>query len=273
MTEIHRPSQPSNPGTAGHSGRKVSVSTVQVGASAAAAVTSALAASVFGVAGTLIGAAVGSMVSTIAAALYADYLHRAGRQLRVTKSVVIQRIPSEMLAATPLRHLTGPADLPGEQAMRAIGDETAHQTVTLPLADQTELLESPASPAARAWYKRPVLAMGLCGFLIALGIITASEGAIGHSLSGGDGQTSISKAFDHSSDTSKDDVTPTPAPTTATPTPTTTPDTTTALASGSATAAPTATPSTAPAAAGETPAPTLSTPSATDAATPDSAST
>jgi hypothetical protein len=119
------------------------ISTVQVGASAAAAVTSALAASFFGVAGTLIGAAIGSIVSTIAGALYADYLGRAGERIKVTRNVVIQRIPSEVLTTTPLRHLTSPTDLPGRDSLRPIGDETSDETVAVPVEEAGELLQHP----------------------------------------------------------------------------------------------------------------------------------
>jgi hypothetical protein len=144
-----------------------------VGASAAAAVTSAVAASFAGVAGTLIGAAIGSIVSTVAGALYADYLSRAGDRIRTTRTVVIQRIPGDVLAATPLRHLTGPADLPAQESMQPIGDEThaekgsgsssgnngldhnglddgsdnrhdvAAETVAVPVSSATELLAKP----------------------------------------------------------------------------------------------------------------------------------
>jgi hypothetical protein len=123
------------------------VSTVQVGASAAAAVTSALAASFFGVAGTLIGAAVGSIVSTIAGALYAEYLGRAHERIKVTREVVIQRIPNEVIAGTPLRRLTGPTALPGRESLRPIGDERGDETVAVPVEEATELLRQPEGMA------------------------------------------------------------------------------------------------------------------------------
>jgi hypothetical protein len=259
--------------SAEQSGRRVNVSTVQVGASAAAAVTSALAASFFGVAGTLIGAAVGSIVSTIAGALYADYLRKAGQ--RITKSVVIQRIPSEVLASTPLRHLTSPSDLPGEPSMRPIGDEIDDESVSLPLSSPTELLAEtgdarqtmlmPAygtaeaeaifarsstadrpvtngsakgsvdgssdgrpgsvAPAAdqrtgdpRPWWKRPMVTMsavGIAGFAIAIGAVSAAELINGGPISGGKGGTSLSKVVTpgkHTSKTTITDVTPTATP-------------------------------------------------------------
>ena len=225
------------------SDRRVNVSTVQVGASAAAAVTSALAASFFGVAGTLIGAGVGSIVSTIAGALYADYLRRAGRRIRDTKSVVIQRIPSEVLATTPLRHLTSPTDLPGEASMRAIGDETEDEAIALPLSSSTELL---AEKSERPWWKRPVVtlpAVGIAGFAIAIGAVSAAELIKGGPISGGSGAPSIAKAVSAGSTQKKAKSTPTVTPTqvATTTTPTSTPDPTSTAVPTTAPAAPTAT--------------------------------
>jgi hypothetical protein len=200
------------------SDRRFNVSTVQVGASAAAAVTSALAASFFGVAGTLIGAGIGSIVSTIAGALYAEYLHRASRRIRVTQSVIVQRIPGDVLASTPLRHLTGPADLPGEPSMRPIGDETG-RTTAMPLL------------RPRPWWKRPVVsltAVGLAGFAIALGAVTAIEVVKGGRISGGSGAPSVIDAVRGGGRTTpaKKQVTPVQKPSggsTATASPTSTP--------------------------------------------------
>jgi hypothetical protein len=249
---------------------------VQVGASAAAAVTSALAASFFGVAGTLIGAAVGSIVSTIAGALYADYMRRAGRRLRDTKSVVIQRIPSDVLATTPLRHLTGPTDLPGEPSLRPIGDETDDENVTVPLSSPTELLAEtgdaretmlmPAygsaeaeaiyarstaarngsgsgsgsgsggngarangsaqvrtapAPAPRPWWRRPMVtlpAIGIAGFVIAIGTVSVVELFKGGPISGGQGGTSFSKVVTPSEHKQKTTPITKVTPTTAAPT-------------------------------------------------------
>ena len=126
---------------------RTGVSTVQVGASAAAAVTSALAASFFGVAGTLIGAAVGSIVSTIAGALYTDYLGRAHERIRVTTGVAIQRIPNEVIAGTPLRRLTNPSDLPGRDSLQPIGEERGDESIAVPIEDADELRQHPEGMA------------------------------------------------------------------------------------------------------------------------------
>lgn len=225
-------------------GQRIGVSTVQVGASAAAAVTSALAASFFGVAGTLIGAAVGSIVSTIAGALYTEYLSRAGERIRVTRSVTIQRIPSGALTTTPLRQLTRPTDLPGQESLRPIGAERGDETIALPVEDAAELRRHPEGmaplghsgasraasngagnhdpaafgrpvpPPARSAWKRPVIAMAAvsaAGFLIALGVVLVTETAIGHPVSGGDSGTTISNIGTDTS--SKTEIKPTEAPT------------------------------------------------------------
>ena len=198
---------------------RTGVSTVQVGASAAAAVTSALAASFFGVAGTLIGAALGSIVSTIAGALYADYLGRAGQRIKETRSVVIQRIPGEVLATTPLRHLTRPTDLPGQQSMQLVGDEGGAETVDVPVQDAEQLRRHPdglaplhpsRSPSqSRPLWKRPLVALSAvsaAGFLIALGVVLATELFLGHPVSGGDSGTTLSNLGNTSSNS---DVKPT----------------------------------------------------------------
>jgi hypothetical protein len=141
-------------------GTTAKVSTVQVGASAAAAITSALAASFFGVAGTLIGAAVGSIVSTVAGALYADYLRRAGQRIHKTTTIVVQRMPPEKLATSPLRRLAqpgvpgdlavpadpaDPAVVPGPGSMRPVDLTGADQTVVVPVSPATEILAAPTT--------------------------------------------------------------------------------------------------------------------------------
>jgi hypothetical protein len=60
---------------------RTALSPVQVAASALAAVSAAVVASFFGVAGTLIGAAVASVISTVSATLYSSSLQRTRRRL------------------------------------------------------------------------------------------------------------------------------------------------------------------------------------------------
>src|SRR3954465_9738705 len=62
--------------------RGIGLSPVQVAASALAAVSSAVLLSFFGVAGTLIGAALASIVSTVGASLYSASMKKTNDQLR-----------------------------------------------------------------------------------------------------------------------------------------------------------------------------------------------
>ena len=64
------------------------LSPVQIAAGALAAVSAAVVASFFGLAGTLIGAALASVVSTVSAALYSESLRRTNERLRLARSRV-----------------------------------------------------------------------------------------------------------------------------------------------------------------------------------------
>lgn len=70
--------------------QKFELSVPQIGGSALAAVTAAVAASYLGVAGTVIGAAVMSVASTVGTAVYTHYLKRTGDQV-IRRTVVARR--------------------------------------------------------------------------------------------------------------------------------------------------------------------------------------
>jgi uncharacterized membrane protein YjjB (DUF3815 family) len=73
--------------------RKINLTPSQVAASALAASCAALVASTLGVAGTLIGAAVGSVVTTTGAALYSHLFHTGGKKIADTINSVGGSIP------------------------------------------------------------------------------------------------------------------------------------------------------------------------------------
>src|SRR3954447_7245824 len=81
--------------------KRTQLSPVQVTAGALAAVSSAVAASFFGVAGTLIGAALASVISTVTAALYSSSLKKTNEGLRRVRGQLIRRNGSVVGAATP----------------------------------------------------------------------------------------------------------------------------------------------------------------------------
>ncbi|MGB8380937.1 MAG: hypothetical protein WCG47_06730 [Dermatophilaceae bacterium] len=135
------------------------LSVPQVIGGALAAATSAVALSFLGVAGTLIGAVVGSLVATIGAALYSHSLGVAAAQLRVVR-----------VAGGP--EATGAGDDSLAGAPRSDPDEAE----LAPTADVT---------AKRPERRRVRMVAGLAlGVLLALAGITAFELIIGHPVSG-----------------------------------------------------------------------------------------
>src|SRR3712207_926366 len=69
------------------------LSATQVAAGALASVSSAVVASFFGLAGTLIGAALASVISTVSAALYSSSLQKTNERLRTARSQLTGRQP------------------------------------------------------------------------------------------------------------------------------------------------------------------------------------
>ncbi len=81
------------------------LSATQVAAGALASVSSAVVASFFGLAGTLIGAALASVISTVSAALYSSSLQKTNEKLRTARSQLTGRQPpvadTKVAPATP----------------------------------------------------------------------------------------------------------------------------------------------------------------------------
>jgi hypothetical protein len=162
------------------------LSVTQVSGGALAAVTAAVGASYLGVAGTLIGAAVGSVISTVAAALYSNSLSRAAR---VSRTLVVR------------------------------------QTLVPPEPDpQPEIAEEPDGPRPEphplrnsVWQRinwKPVLLVAASVFVAAMAVISFSELVLGHPIANaGQSGTTLSNLGGSSSQT-----TPTSTPT-DTPTP------------------------------------------------------
>lgn len=81
------------------SDRRFDVTVLQILASVLAAVTGAIAVSYFGVAGTIIGTAVMSVVTTAGSAVYKHYLGRTARRLRVAAPVAAAHRAAERMSA------------------------------------------------------------------------------------------------------------------------------------------------------------------------------
>ena len=173
------------------------LSVTQVCGGALAAVTAAVAASFLGVGGTLIGAGVGSVISTIAAALYSNSLSRAAR---VSRTLVVR------------------------------------QTLAPPEPDpQPQVAEPPGEPAPEPhpvryslWRQirwKPVLLVAGGVFVVAMAVISVSELVLGHPIANaGESGTTLSNIGGSSSSSTSPASTPTgtqsPSPSgTATPAP------------------------------------------------------
>jgi hypothetical protein len=138
--------------------KPLGLSLTQIAGGALAAVTAAVAASYLGVAGTLVGAALGSVVSSVGAALYSTSLRRAAR---VSKVLVVRPAGSE----------TGPLEA------------SAQDPAAVPPAVPREPL---AGPIPAHWWTKvrwgPVAAVAGLLFVGAMAVVNLSELAIGHPL-------------------------------------------------------------------------------------------
>jgi hypothetical protein len=139
----------------------------KMAASAAGAVLAAVVLSKFGVAGTLTGAALGSVVSTVGTELNEHYLSKSSRRLQELRAA--QRRSG--------RARPGTAEAPEAAGTAEAADADAD-------ADADEASASPGwqRPAWMSW--RALAALGVGGFLIAMLVITGLELAVGQPLAG-----------------------------------------------------------------------------------------
>jgi hypothetical protein len=162
---------------------------------ALAAVTTAVAASKLGVNGTLTGAAFGSIVSSIASALYAASLKTAHTRIRTTRTVVTGRGVAgagdpEDPAAVPAEHTGHSASLPGETLVlpAAEGHPSAGSVPPYP----GHLTPPPRRERRIPWKSVSIMA-GLV-FVVAMGAIFVTEVLIGHPISNSqESGTSVSR--------------------------------------------------------------------------------
>lgn len=157
--------------TTGAASRAAQLSTTKVLAGGMAAATSAVLGSHFGASGTVGGAAVGSVITTIGTNLYQRSLERA--RDRVARQ------------------------LPLPSALTSRGAPTTFVTTT---DEQEPTVAESASPAVRAPFPvgrwlRVSLVGALLAFGLSLGLVTGIEWATGSPLSGGAGTTSLGQVL------------------------------------------------------------------------------
>ncbi|GAB3856239.1 hypothetical protein GCM10028801_13090 [Nocardioides maradonensis] len=254
-------------------------------AGAGAAVTVAVLLSTLGAAGTLVGAALGSVVATVSTALYKQGIQSSRRKMAEVQATALQRVgQAQQEVRRAAAHATSPtvasnlarADAHLENASSELNDNAPE-----PAPSPAPVSVDPAPPAAHAaptgglkalpWRRVALLAGAV--FVVAMLAISGFEVIAGKSVSSLTGGTTTDKrtSLFGGSTGSKQQPTPTPtpaptvtatvtttaAPTSAGPTPTTSP---TGQPSATATATGTATPTTSPTAS--------ATPQASDAASP-----
>ncbi|MFN0283545.1 MAG: hypothetical protein ACKVZ6_16440 [Kineosporiaceae bacterium] len=188
--------------------RFLGLSMTQLSGSALAAVTSAVAASFLGVGGTLIGAAFGSVVSTVAGAAYASSLQTAAGRVR---TVVVRPGRDGVRGASQ--------DDPGRVPSGIGADQVPVADVLLAATDAAAPPGEGPRRSRRGIRWAPVAAVAGLGFVIGVGVLTLTEGLLGHPVSDGGGSgTTVGRVVDAQPAA---DPTPSPAPTdaaTATPT-------------------------------------------------------
>ncbi|MDR2252613.1 MAG: hypothetical protein LBD97_01925 [Bifidobacteriaceae bacterium] len=199
------------------------ISVVQVLASALAAVTSTVALSYLGVAGTIMGAALASMITVVGNYIYSRSLTRTHRAV---KTLAQQAATLVAVGGTARPGLEPTAGEGAEAAQEPVADavdaavevevplgaanpadaaaqsEEAAEAVAVGIVDEAETLddqdatstESPAEPDARdpAWFgqmlsrygtAQTLVALGISVFLLIIGIVTAVELMLGKPLS------------------------------------------------------------------------------------------
>jgi len=189
---------------------RVEISTAQVAASAFAAISAAVVCSLFGVAGTILGTAVTSLIATVGGAVYSHSLRRTRARLR--------RL-----------HLAGAASPPVGEVLKEVRRQGRSLFSGVPWA--------------------MVLIGSLTVFVFSIGTVTAIEAEKGETLSALFGvshsshnKCSLCAVTDTKKRSPKPTHSPSPAPSpTITPTPTLTP-TATATPSTTASATPTTSP-------------------------------
>jgi hypothetical protein len=207
--------------------RSLGLSPAQVVGSALAAMSVAFFASWAGTAGTMIGAALGSVIATVGAATYTWSLRRTSEAAKRTAALVRQRalLTGTHARLDPGAHLEADLDpdapVPDPNAPRPGEDAGQPATLTDEAAPQGRLAGWLASSRDLPWLK---VALASAAVLVAaLGGITAVEAITGKPIASWFGRddgtgTSVQHVFGSDGGSSKQDQTPrkdtpaTPAP-------------------------------------------------------------
>ncbi|NUR09288.1 MAG: hypothetical protein HOQ45_20085 [Nocardioidaceae bacterium] len=161
--------------------RKIDVSWPQVVASALAAVSSAVLLSTVGVVGTLIGAAVGSVVATVGTAIYRYFLEASRTRVAAAQSAALARVARAKAHANVARH-EDRHDTVSKRRLENAENELEDAENELQSAGTDETRPSwREALAALPWKWVALVAGGV--FLIAMLVILGFELATGRAVS------------------------------------------------------------------------------------------
>lgn len=179
--------------------RKFDLSLSSLTAGSLAAITAAALGAQLGVAGTIIGAGVGSLISAVATAIFRVSLQDGRARLREAYDRAAQlRTRGDLLASSGDRGASVMTGGPHVPAATGDSDPTAQRPADEPVDEEQRipLRKRNRIPASR-W--RLVLLGAAATFLVALGLITAYEAIAGQTLSGERG-TSITRVVNDGPD-------------------------------------------------------------------------
>src|SRR4051794_39877245 len=207
---------------------RVQLSAVQVAASALASVSAAVVASLFGVAGTVVGAGLVAVLSTTGSAIYSASMKRTSNQLRRAREQLLTARAHEGRAGRGTARSGSTAVLQQQPAGRGQRrDRTIDLTDGADTAAQLRTEENPEEKQ-QSWWRRGWLTIGsrkglkwpaligaaLLVFAIAIGVITAIEAITQKPISSLTGHsTSSSTTVGSLTGNSNASSTPTPNPT------------------------------------------------------------
>ncbi|RDI68194.1 hypothetical protein [Nocardia pseudobrasiliensis] len=184
----------------GNSGKKDGIKPSQVLAAALAAVTAAFLGSTLGVGGTVAGAGIASVVSTVGGELYLRSLRKTKEAAQRTKEAALAladpntRAETELLPQVPGQRMGGPnprwanngwAGHPNNRPPGAGRPLDGDPTVAIPRLDPRPPVPNTGQLRRRYRLRWPlIIATSVVGFVIAILAITGFEGVTGKSISG-----------------------------------------------------------------------------------------
>ncbi|WP_010308414.1 hypothetical protein [Saccharopolyspora spinosa] len=196
--------------------RKIDLAPTQVAGAALASVTAAFLGSRLGVAGTMLGAALTSVVITVGGAFYQRSFDSAkekavtaaakASEKRLKRTTVARFVSKEGEKVEATRHvyLTPDMHWPGGET---VVDEDRTAKIDVDAATRmlswsgtepaTEVVETGPSPDRRRLRTRWVVVAASCAaaFVLSMLIVTGVEGVTGKPLSGGDGGTTLGQVL------------------------------------------------------------------------------